>query len=69
MNVDKHELAAITILEYIIEGFDMNNERLKLVKPSFGKDYFRELLEHIRSIQVLLFLCFFLTFDQYLPCS
>jgi len=36
--------------EYIIKGFAMNDERLKNGKH-FGKDYFRELLERIRSIR------------------
>lgn len=36
--------------EYIIKGFAMDDERLKNGKY-FGKDYFRELLERIRSIR------------------
>ena len=31
--------------EYMIKGFVMDDERLKLAKTTFGKDYFRELLE------------------------
>ena len=39
------------IKEFIIKGFVMNDEKLKNPKPIFGKDYFRELLERIRSIR------------------
>jgi hypothetical protein len=37
--------------EYIIKGFTMDDERLKDPHKIFGKDYFRELLERIRSIR------------------
>lgn len=37
--------------EYMIKGFVMNDERLKQGKTAFGKDYFRELLERVRSIR------------------
>lgn len=37
--------------EYIIKGFTMDDERLKDPRKIFGKDYFRELLERIRSIR------------------
>jgi hypothetical protein len=37
--------------EYIIKGFAMNDERLKQGKTVFGKDYFKELLERVRSIR------------------
>ena len=37
--------------EYIIKGFTMDDERLKDPDQIFGKDYFRELLERIRSIR------------------
>lgn len=36
---------------YIIKGFAMNDERLKRGKNVFGEDYFKELLERIRSIR------------------
>jgi len=36
--------------EYIIKGFAMDDERMKNGKY-FGKDYFRELLERVRSIR------------------
>ena len=39
-----------TLKEYIIKGFVMDDERLKLNKR-FGKDYFDELLERIREIR------------------
>ncbi len=38
------------IKEYIIKGFAMDDERLKNGRY-FGKDYFKELLERIRSIR------------------
>ncbi len=38
------------IKEYIIKGFAMDDERLKN-GSYFGKDYFRELLERVRSIR------------------
>ena len=37
--------------EYIQKGFVMDDERLKQGKAAFGKDYFRELLERVRSIR------------------
>lgn len=37
--------------EYIKKGFAMDDERLKQGNAMFGKDYFRELLERIRSIR------------------
>ena len=37
--------------EYMIKGFAMDDERLKQGKKAFGKDYFRELLERVRSIR------------------
>ena len=42
---------ATTLLrEYLIKGFAMDDERLKNGRY-FGKDYFRELLERVRSIR------------------
>lgn len=42
---------ATTVLkEYIIKGFTMDDERLKNGRY-FGKDYFKELLERVRSIR------------------
>ena len=37
--------------EYMIKGFAMDDDRLKQGKTAFGKDYFRELLERVRSIR------------------
>ena len=37
--------------EYIKKGFAMDDERLKQGNAMFGKDYFRELLERVRSIR------------------
>ncbi len=42
--------ATQTLKEYIIKGFAMDDERLKQGKTLFGKDYFDELLERVRSI-------------------
>lgn len=43
--------ATKVLREYIIKGFALDDERLKQGKRVFGKDYFRELLERIRSIR------------------
>ena len=43
--------ATKTLKEYIIKGFVMNNERLKQGTTTFGKDYFRELLDRVRSVR------------------
>lgn len=43
--------ATNTLKEYIIKGFVIDDERLKQGKTAFGKDYFRELLEKVRSIR------------------
>lgn len=37
--------------EYMTKGFVLDDERLKQGKDAFGKDYFRELLERVRSIR------------------
>jgi len=37
--------------EFIIKGFVLDDERLKQGETVFGKDYFKELLERIRSSQ------------------
>ena len=42
--------ATNTLKEYIKKGFVLNDEMLKN-GPKFGKDYFKELLERIRSIR------------------
>lgn len=43
--------ATNVLKEYMIKGFAMDDERLKQGKAAFGKDYFRELLERVRSIR------------------
>jgi len=43
--------ATKTLKEYIIKGFTIDDERLKQGKTLFGKDYFKELLERVRSIR------------------
>jgi len=37
--------------EYMTKGFVLDDERLKQGKIAFGQDYFRELLERVRSIR------------------
>ena len=37
--------------EFIRKGFVLDDDRLKQGKAAFGKDYFRELLERVRSIR------------------
>lgn len=43
--------ATKVLKEYIQKGFILDDERLKQGKDAFGKDYFRELLERVRSIR------------------
>lgn len=43
--------ATKVLKEYMIKGFAMDDERLKQGQTLFGKDYFRELLERVRSIR------------------
>lgn len=43
--------ATKVLKEYMQKGYVMDDERLKQGKAFFGKDYFRELLERIRSIR------------------
>lgn len=43
--------ATQTLKEYILKGFVMDDERLKQGQTIFGKDYFKELLQRIRSIR------------------
>lgn len=43
--------ATKTLKEYIIKGFALDDERLKQGQTVFGKDYFKELLQRIRSIR------------------
>lgn len=43
--------ATHTLKEFITKGFVIDDERLKQGETAFGKDYFRELLEKVRSIR------------------
>lgn len=43
--------ATNVLREYIRKGFVMDDDRLKQGKTAFGQDYFRELLERVRSIR------------------
>jgi len=43
--------ATKTLKEFIQKGFVLDDERLKQGNTVFGKDYFRELLERVRSIR------------------
>jgi len=48
----KFRIWATSVLkEYMLKGFAMDDERLKQGKTAFGKDYFKELLERVRSIR------------------
>lgn len=52
MRATKFRQWATKILnEYIRKGFVLDDERLKQGMAVFGKDYFRELLERVRSIR------------------
>ena len=43
--------ATKVLKEYITKGFVLDDERLKQCQTAFGADYFRELLERVRSIR------------------
>ena len=43
--------ATKVLKEYIIKGFVLDDDRLKQGTAAFGKDYFQELLERVRSIR------------------
>ena len=43
--------ATAILREFMIKGFAIDDDRLKQGKTAFGKDYFRELLERVRSIR------------------
>ena len=43
--------ATSVLKEYMQKGFVLDDERLKQGKTAFGQDYFRELLERVRSIR------------------
>ena len=43
--------ATQVLREYVVKGFVVDDERLKQGERAFGKDYFDELLERVRSIR------------------
>lgn len=43
--------ATQVLRDFIVKGFVLDDERLKQGKKTFGIDYFRELLERVRSIR------------------
>ena len=43
--------ATNALKEYIIKGFVLDDNRLKQGQTVFGKDYFKELLQRVRSIR------------------
>lgn len=43
--------ATQVLKEYMTKGFVLDDERLKQGETAFGKDYFKELLERVRSIR------------------
>ncbi len=43
--------ATQTLKEFIVKGFVLDDKRLKQGESFFGKDYFKELLERVRSIR------------------
>ncbi len=43
--------ATKVLKEYIVKGFAIDDERLKQGERFFGRDYFKELLERVRSIR------------------
>ena len=43
--------ATKVLREYIVKGFAVDDERLKQGERVFGRDYFKELLERVRSIR------------------
>ena len=48
----KFRIWATSVLkEYMIKGFALDDDRLSQGKTLFGKDYFKELLERVRSIR------------------
>lgn len=45
--------ATSILKEYMTKGFVLDDERLKQGKTAFGTDYFKELLERVRSIRAI----------------
>jgi hypothetical protein len=60
--------ATQTLREFIVKGFVLDDERLKLNKR-FGKDYFDELLERIREIRASERRFYLKITDIYTQCS
>lgn len=60
--------ATQTLKEYIIKGFIIDDERLKNGRY-FGKDYFKELLERVRSIRASERRIYQLITDIFAECS
>lgn len=70
MRATKFRQWATKILnEYIRKGFVLDDERLKQGMAVFGKDYFRELLERVRSIRASERRIWQQTTDIYAECS
>lgn len=60
--------ATKTLKEYIVKGFVLNDDMLKNGK-AFGKDYFKELLERVRSIRASERRIWLQITDIYAECS
>lgn len=60
--------ATQTLREFIVKGFVLDDDRLKL-KKRFGKDYFDELLERIREIRASERRFYLKIIDIYEQCS
>lgn len=60
--------ATKTLKEYIVKGFILNDDMLKNGK-AFGKDYFKELLERVRSIRASERRIWLQITDIYAECS
>jgi hypothetical protein len=60
--------ATQTLREFVIKGFVLDDERLKLNKR-FGKDYFAELIERIREIRASERRFYLKITDIYKQCS
>ncbi len=61
--------ATKVLKEFIQKGFVLDDERLKQGKTAFGVDYFRELLERIRSIRASERRIWLQITDIYAECS
>ena len=61
--------ATSVLKEYIRKGFALDDNRLKQGSAVFGKDYFRELLERVRSIRASVRRIWQQITDVYAECS